>query len=61
LDPYDALIFAMNAVQTVEEYITRDDEFFHFIIAIKQVTMHTESELNSNVYGGSEGIVDQSF
>jgi len=30
-DPYSLFIFAMNAAQTREKYVTRLDRFFHFI------------------------------
>ena len=30
-DPYSLFVFAMNAAQTREKYITRLDRFFHFI------------------------------
>jgi hypothetical protein len=30
-DPYSLFVFAMNAVQTREKYITRLDRFFRFI------------------------------
>jgi hypothetical protein len=30
-DPYSAFVFAMNAAQTREKYITRLDRFFRFI------------------------------
>jgi len=30
-DPYSLFVFAMNAAQTREKYVTRLDRFFHFI------------------------------
>ena len=30
-DPYSLFVFAMNAAQTMEKYITRLDRFFRFI------------------------------
>ena len=30
-DPYSLFVFAMNAAQTREKYITRLDRFIHFI------------------------------